>query len=106
MFTPRHYASFACQRSLLDDTAMISARSTPSERALAEEVGATACLTKPIGRASFLETVSRLLRKPEDEQSVPPRILGTPANDANGIPGEEPPGWCKSMVRRDRREKR
>jgi hypothetical protein len=31
-----------------------------SERALAEEVGATAYLTKPIGRASFLETVSRL----------------------------------------------
>jgi CheY-like chemotaxis protein len=39
---------------------VISARSMPSDRAQAEEVGATAYLIKPIRWASFSETVLRL----------------------------------------------
>jgi two-component system chemotaxis response regulator CheY len=85
---------------------MISARSTPPDRALAEEVGASAYLTKPIDRASFLETVSRLLQQAKDDPSLPPRIVGAPANDAREIPGEETSGLRKSTVPMDLGEKR
>ncbi|HET7788176.1 MAG TPA: response regulator [Myxococcales bacterium] len=42
---------------------VISARSQPPDRALAEEVGATAYLIKPIRWNTFSETVLRLLGK-------------------------------------------
>jgi two-component system chemotaxis response regulator CheY len=42
---------------------MVSARSTPADRAQAEEVGASAYLIKPIRWASFSETVLGLVRK-------------------------------------------
>jgi CheY-like chemotaxis protein len=40
---------------------VISARSTPSDRALAEELGASAYLVKPLRRSSFVSTVKLLL---------------------------------------------
>jgi two-component system chemotaxis response regulator CheY len=47
---------------------VVSARSMPPDRALAEEVGATAYLIKPIRWASFSATVRRLL---EDRSATP-----------------------------------
>ena len=43
---------------------IISARSTPHDRALAEDVGATAYLMKPIRWTSFSKTVKELLEEP------------------------------------------
>ena len=42
---------------------MISARSLPEDRALAEELGVSAYLVKPFSRALFLETLNSCLEK-------------------------------------------
>ncbi|HUJ25939.1 MAG TPA: response regulator [Myxococcales bacterium] len=40
---------------------VLSARSTPDDRALAEELGASAYLVKPLQRSTFLSTVKLLM---------------------------------------------